>query len=44
VTTATVNGPFAGTPTGSCIARAVRAARFPPFAQPRFAVTYPFHL
>ena len=44
VTTATVNGPFAGTEAGSCIARAVRGARFPPFAQTRFAVTYPFHL
>lgn len=44
VTTATVNGTFAGTPVGSCIARAVRAATFPPFAQPRFEVTYPYHL
>jgi hypothetical protein len=44
VTTATVHGPFSGTPVGSCIARAVRGARFPAFAQPRFQVTYPFHL
>jgi hypothetical protein len=44
VTTATVNGRFAGTPIGSCIARAVRGARFAPFAQPRYEVTYPFHL
>lgn len=44
ITTATVNGSFAGTPIGSCIARAVRAATFPPFSQPRFEVTYPFHL
>jgi hypothetical protein len=44
ITTATVNGPFAGTPVGSCIARAVRGARFPAFAQPRFEVTYPYHL
>ena len=44
ITTATVNGPFAGTPVGSCIARAVRGAQFPPFAQPRFEVTYPYHL
>lgn len=44
ITTATVNGPFAGTPIGSCIARAVRAARFPAFSQPRFEVTYPYHL
>jgi hypothetical protein len=44
ITTATVNGPFAGTPVGSCIARAIRGATFPPFSQPRFEVTYPFHL
>ncbi len=44
ITTATVNGTFAGTPIGSCIARAVRAATFPPFTQPRFQVTYPYHL
>lgn len=44
ITTATVNGSFAGTPVGSCIARAVRAATFPPFSQPRFEVTYPYHL
>ena len=44
ITTATVNGSFAGTAIGSCIARAVRAATFPPFAQPRFQVTYPYHL
>ncbi len=44
ITTATVNGTFAGTPVGSCIARAVRGATFPPFSQPRFEVTYPFHL
>jgi hypothetical protein len=39
-----VSGPFAGTPVGSCVARAVRAARFPPFAEDRFEVTYPFQL
>ncbi len=44
ITTATVNGSFAGTPVGSCIARAVRGATFPPFSQPRFEVTYPYHL
>ena len=44
ITTATVNGPFAGTPIGSCIARAVRGATFPPFSQARFEVTYPYHL
>ncbi|MFO0683316.1 MAG: hypothetical protein U0234_14760 [Sandaracinus sp.] len=44
ITTATVNGTFAGTPVGSCIARAVRGATFPPFSQARFEVTYPYHL
>ena len=44
VTTATVRAPYAGTPTGSCIARAVRAARLGPFAQPSFHVAYPFTL
>jgi hypothetical protein len=31
VTTATVSGAFAGTPTGGCIARTFRAAQVPPF-------------
>jgi hypothetical protein len=44
VTHAVVAGDFAGTPAGSCIARAVRAARFTPFAKPRFRVIYPFSL
>ena len=42
VTTCTVSGRFAGTPVGSCIARAVRAARFPPFTQARFEVHYQY--
>lgn len=42
VTTATVSGRFAGTPIGSCIARAVRTARFPRFSEERFEVTYPY--
>ena len=44
VTHAVVSGDFAGTPEGSCVARAVREARFPPFQQPRFRVVYPFAL
>ncbi len=44
ITTATVRAPYAGTPTGSCIARSVRAARLAPFGQPTFRVTYPFSL
>lgn len=42
VTNAVVSGDFAGTPEGSCIARAVRGATFAPFAQPSFVVTYPY--
>ena len=44
VTTATVSGQFAGTPIGSCVARAVRGARFPAFSAERFEITYPFQL
>jgi hypothetical protein len=44
VTHAVVGGDFSGTPEGSCIARAVRSARFEPFKQPRFRVIYPFSL
>jgi hypothetical protein len=44
VTTANVAPPFAGTPTGSCIARAVRSATVPPFSRPTFQVNYPFAL
>ena len=44
VRNAVVTGPFAGTPEGSCIARAARRARFPQFGQPTFRVTYPFRL
>ncbi len=29
---------------GSCVARAVRGARVPPFSQPSFSVNYPFRL
>lgn len=42
VTTSTVSGRFAGTPVGSCIARAVRGARFPEFTNPRFEVHYQY--
>ena len=45
VTTAVVTGGSTlGTPAGSCIARAVRGARFPAFSQDRFVVDYPFAL
>ena len=43
VTTASVTSPpFAGTPAGSCMARAVRGARVPPFSNPSLTVTFPF--
>ncbi|MBX3270328.1 MAG: AgmX/PglI C-terminal domain-containing protein [Sandaracinaceae bacterium] len=44
VTEAAVSGPHAGTPTGACIARAVRAARVPPFSSGSFSANYPFRL
>jgi hypothetical protein len=44
VTNAVVSGQFAGTPVGSCIARAARAARFPRFRNAVFSVTYPFRI
>jgi hypothetical protein len=37
-----VGGDFAGTTEGSCIARAVRQARFPQFKQERFRLLYPY--
>jgi predicted Zn finger-like uncharacterized protein len=44
VANATVGGQFAGTPVGSCIARAVRGATFPHFRNPTFSFTYPFRI
>ncbi|HET8937624.1 MAG TPA: hypothetical protein VFN67_29475 [Polyangiales bacterium] len=37
-----VGGDFAGTAEGSCIARAVRGARFQSFKQERFRLLYPY--
>jgi hypothetical protein len=42
VRSAVVTGAYAGTPEGSCIARAVREAQVPSFSQNTFTVTYPF--
>jgi hypothetical protein len=42
VTHVLVGGDFAGTTQGSCIARAVRQARFPQFKQERFRLLYPY--
>jgi hypothetical protein len=44
VTHVLVGGDFAGTTEGSCIARAVRGARFPAFKQERFRILYPYAL
>ncbi|HKU44996.1 MAG TPA: hypothetical protein VJR89_42845 [Polyangiales bacterium] len=44
VTNALVGGDFGGTPQGSCIARAVRKARFPEFKQDRYRVLFPYVL
>jgi hypothetical protein len=45
VSTAQVTGKFSGTPTGSCIERAVRSAIFPRFSGPAMTgIDYPFLL
>jgi hypothetical protein len=44
VTHVLVGGDFAGTTQGSCIARAVREARFPSFKQDRFRVLFPYSI
>jgi hypothetical protein len=38
----TVEGAFAGTPAGSCMARTLRSATFPQFTASSFKVRYPF--
>jgi predicted Zn finger-like uncharacterized protein len=42
VTSATVTGKFAGTPTGSCVEKAVKSASFPP--SDGLTTPYPFQL
>jgi hypothetical protein len=44
VASALIEGAFAGTPQGSCMARALRATSFPAFASENLQVTYPFRL
>jgi hypothetical protein len=39
-----VSGQFAGTPVASCVAKEVGKAKFPRFATPTFAVTFPFKI
>jgi predicted Zn finger-like uncharacterized protein len=42
VSSATVSGKFAGTPTGACVEKAVKSASFPP--SDGFTTPYPFQL
>jgi hypothetical protein len=42
VTSVTPTGELAGTPVASCVARALRGARFPRFRDSAMTVTYPF--
>ena len=44
VSSANVGGAFAGTPTGSCVERAVKSGSFPKFKGPSQTITYPFVL
>ena len=41
-TYAEVEGTFAGTPAGSCMARALRSGSYPKFSAPAFKVRYPY--
>lgn len=42
VSHAVIEGTFAGTNAGSCMARAIRGAKFEPFSGPEISVRYPF--
>jgi hypothetical protein len=44
VSHALVEGSFAGSEKGSCIARAMRTAKLPRFGEPVSRIEYPFHL
>jgi hypothetical protein len=44
VASASVKGKFSGTPTGRCVARSVRRAKFPKFSKTRQSFRYPFRL
>jgi hypothetical protein len=44
VASASIEGAFAGTPEGSCMARALRNAVVPRFSGPNLQVSYPFRL
>ena len=42
VSYSTIDGAFAGTPAGSCMARTLRGATFPRFSGPQMTVRYPY--
>jgi len=42
IQSASVSGRFAGTPTGSCVEKAVKAATFPKFSGAPISISYPF--
>jgi predicted Zn finger-like uncharacterized protein len=44
VSSASVSGAFAGTPTGSCVEKAVKSASFPKFKGAAQTINYPFML
>lgn len=44
VGSAKATGKFGGTPTGSCVSKVVRSAKFPRFSGPSMSLTYPFLL
>jgi hypothetical protein len=44
VSSANVTGSFAGTPTGSCVEKAVKTASFPKFKGSAMNFTYPYVL
>jgi hypothetical protein len=44
VTYSLIGGDFVGTPQGSCMARALRSATFPPFSGPSLKVLFPYSL
>ncbi len=44
VQSASPTGKFSGTPTGECVARAVKSASFPRFKGPPMSIEYPFML
>jgi len=44
VSSANVTGTFAGTPTGSCVEKAVKGATFPQFKGASMSLTYPYVL